>query len=273
METPERKKVSVYTDLKDITKACFGQLKETTESITHAFHSVKNYNISEFHPLETDGMPLVITTDTSTQPVTDLDILRPQTYNWIFKKGFEEFVVALTESLIVAYRYARYSNLANQSNHTPIVNDIVLDDMLEAIDNAALLNYLPNLINEIEKIFVIELPLKMEIISINNVRNCLVHRNGRVSKVDLKKTSDSHLTLRYLENVVIGTVNGKEFELKWEHKVNEIKLDKYPKYIPTPRIKQFALNEKIIIDANVFNDVSFTCVRFTQELMRSLPKP
>ena len=266
----QREEMQVEFQIAEVSNRFLRQLRQTTEAITHIYHSVINFNADSFPPLQTDSLPIIIN-----DPFTDYkpELTRDRTLIWLFKKAFEEFIVGLTESLIEAHRFSKLYCLSNSTRlqQFSMTKEEIEAEILEIHNRPLKLNF-PTLINEIEEGLKIVLPFKSEIISINQVRNCLVHRNGVVADKDINDKGNNCLQLCFQELITLSEMNGQIIEVKWEHKKHGFTTNKIGFDI-RPKIIQFKKLEKVILDQNIFNGVAYTCVVFTKNLLQLLPRP
>jgi hypothetical protein len=100
----------------------------------------------------------------------------------------------------------------------------------------------------------------------------LVHRDGIVSEKDIEESSaDDELILKWLSTKTITQIDNKEIELNYESRRVGVS-------VPFVGIKQsymqrkFKIKDKISFDINDFNDISYTCISFVQELYNVMPK-
>lgn len=269
-ENNELEEMKIDFMISDVSNRFLRQLDQTTESITHIYHSLINFNTDSLPPLQTDSLPIVIH-----DPYTDNkpENMLERTLTWLFKKAFEEFVVGLTESLIEAHKFSKLSSLSKSTKHGDISlsKEEIEENIIEINSRPLKLNF-PTLIKEIEEELNINLPLKSEVISINQVRNCLVHRNGIVTDKDTNNNEEDSLLLCFQELITLSELSGEIIEIKWEHKEKGFTTDKIG-FVERQKIIQFKKTDKVILDQNIFNGVAYTCILFTLNLKALLPKP
>lgn len=242
---------------------CIPFLGKTNNIISSLFYLAQDGK-TEVKPLDTDGLGFVFTDEAGTA-----EILRNDINDWLFRKGFEDSIVGLSKTLVEIYRFLNMYNLTQRyTEENPYVG--VVEDLVKEIDTKSSRLPLPMLIAEIEKLLDRELPLREEILSINKVRNCLVHRIGIVSSNDTNNTEKDTLILRYLDLVLLAqTTNGLEVVTKEFKQKNEAIFLVSVKY----ELKQSAFNvgERIQIDADIFKSVTHTLICFIHEIVHLLP--
>jgi hypothetical protein len=89
--------VSMEFRIDDIRNQTVEQLKHTIRAVTHIYHGVMNYEEDSVPPLQTDSLAITIG---DPGDVIDKAEMRDETFNWLFKKAFEEFITGLTASLV-----------------------------------------------------------------------------------------------------------------------------------------------------------------------------
>jgi hypothetical protein len=263
-----RESIKIEFQITEVLNRSLRQLRLTTEATTHIYHSLINFNVEKFSPLQTDSLPITIT-----DPFTDLkpELTKERALIWLFRKAFEEFIVGLTESLIEAHKFSKLYNLANLTINHDYTKEEIEAKVKEINKKARKLNF-PTLINEIEKELNISMPLKAEIISINQVRNCLVHRNSIVMDNDINNETNDCLKLCFLELITLSEKDGQIIEVKWEHKKDGFMTNKLGFDVRSKTIS-FRKGEQVVLDQNIFNGVTYTCITFAEKLLAILPKP
>jgi hypothetical protein len=256
-------KVQVQFDMMEIRNKFLKHASQTINAVKHTYHAVITYQESRIPPLETDSFPYKI------DDQNDKNISLPtkeQTLLWIYKKAFEDFIVGLSEALILTYTQLKLMAISQSTSPENTISYEQYEQLLLEVNKEANSLSFPVLIDRIENELGETLPLKDEILSINKVRNCLVHRNGLVSTKDTNAKLDNLLILKYLHVQAKVYIDGKLVELNWEMRKNGFKTNR----VELTKIKtnsNFALNERISLDHNQFNDIAFTCSFFTHDLL------
>jgi len=248
--------------INEISNKALRQIKLTSDAVTFFYHSALNYHPDQIIPLQTDSLAFNIE-DSSFD--NSPNAVRNRSMDWLFRKAFEEFIVGLTESLIEAYRFLKCADLSKTSKQNKNMTEEDIDLHVEEINIRPRKMPFPNLLAAIEDELKVVLPLRDEILSINSIRNCLVHRNALVSKLDIKDSSSGILKLQYLDLVTFYEKEGEMVEMKWEHKKEKLNTNQL-QFRETPKIIGFAEGQHITLDQNIFNGVSYTCTTFLQTL-------
>lgn len=249
-------------EVTEISNRALRQIKATTDAISFLYHALLNFHPTELIPLQTDSFPFNIE-DASID--NSPGAIKKRSMDWLFKKAFEEFILGLTESLIEAHKFVKFAVLSITSRDTKKMTEEEIDFKIEQISSRPHKLPFPVLLDEIEKELGIVLPLKNEILSINSVRNCLVHRNAVVSKLDLREEFPDCLHLQYLDLVAFYKKGEDMVEMKWEDKKDKLTTNAL-QFRETFKSVDFKKGEQVSIDQNIFNGVAYTCVIFLQHL-------
>ncbi len=260
--------IQIEFRINEVSNAFFSQLQTLTESVTHLYHAVQHYSPTEFFPLQTDSFPIGFE-NKEFQP----DAVRNNSLKWLFKKAFEEFIIGLTNSLIEAHKFAKYRELSiNTEQNNWVMSKEEIEIAIEKINIKPLSMHFPVLIKEIEDLLGFTFQLRDEIISINQVRNCLIHGNGRVRLKDINNFDTNSLSLRYIDLVFYHEKEGEMVELTWEQKKEGFQTNRLGYKVLQKNI-DFKLEQDIIMNQDIFNGVAYTCAAFVQYLQEKLPNP
>lgn len=260
-------KVNVSVELSDVTNKCLRQIRNTTLNVEYTFNAILNIDTDRFPPLQVDGLPIRIYDPES---LNDKTTPREKALDWLLRKAFEDFIVGLTESLIEAYKTVKFFSFANKTKiHSFTIEKI--EEEIEKINKKPLSLSFPNLIDEIESELNSPFSLCEEIKSINQVRNCLVHDNGIVSNRRINDKENNLLRLKFIELIVIAEKNGEIIQVKLQDKIDKFETNGMEVQMK-PNSIAFKKGEHIKITQNLFNHVSFTCIRFVEELFNAMPK-
>lgn len=171
--------------------------------------------------------------------------------NWILKKGFEDLITALTELMISFSYMIDFNEKIKQNPQMPFGELRKL--IFEKNEKNSKLHF-PKLIEKVNS--SLNLPFKFieEVKTINNVRNCLVHRNGIVSQADFN--SENGLELKWWYN---------KLQLKQGEKIKE--LEPFDLMQPEDELikkyemktKLYQINERISFSFNEFFELSHFC--------------
>lgn len=260
----EQKKIFQY-DLADVANEFLLHLKQSIECVTHIYNALEIADVDLRKPLPTDSLPFIVQDD---RIKITLDQQKQISISWILSKVFEEYVNGLMKTFKVTYRYLKLYSLSNEAGFNGSVE--VLNKELQRLEKDIEKFHFPDFINQIEILLGNPLYLREEIISINKVRNCLVHRNGIVGRKDITNTNS--LDLKWNSLVNYSKMDGKDIELSYNHRKDKIILDNFS-IQRKQNIKSYALNDEIKFNINEINGLSYTCSEFVLKLMNQVPRP
>jgi hypothetical protein len=262
------KEIKKDIKITEVANKCLRLIGNTTQIVTYTYQAIEKIDSYNFIPLRVDGLPIAFY-DPENKDFNDLS--KDSVLDWLFKKAFEEFIVGIIESLIEAYIFVKLDTFS-KSTKTESYTLNQISEKIASINTQSLKLRFPELIEGIESELKSSLFLKDEILSINQVRNCLVHRNSFVSTKDINDLSNQSLKLSFVELVVISEKDGKIIEVKLEDK-KEGFLTKKIDLQSRNRSISFKKGELVKIDPTTFNNISFTCYQFVNKLLESIPEP
>jgi hypothetical protein len=259
--------IKIKFELADVYNKFLFHLKETIDCLTHIYYAIDKFDIDIHKPLPTDSFPIVIN-DKKSKPT--IDEQRQITLNWTLTKAFEDLINGLTKSFKETYRYLRIYSLYKAS---PLVmSRDEFEKKLNKIEMEIDKLHFPDFIERIENNLSLLLPLKEEILSINKIRNCLVHRDGVVEDTDIKNSMTNSLHLKWISLKFWTTVAGKQTEITYDLRKDGVTVTDI-NYETTNNEKVFKLKDKISLNINEFNGIAYTCSTFAQNLFQVLPRP
>ncbi len=182
----------------------------------------------------------------------DIKVSKQNFKDWLIKKGFEDIIKGINLSVIESYFQIKLHNHVGKTYKIDELTEIIQKLKQESLSQS---NF-PQLIKEMG---FEDNQFYESIKSINRVRNCLVHRNGFVTKEkDFNDKENQQLVLEYwsLELVYLDE-NNKETEEKENKKLGL--LNKQKKI-------SFKEGEKIKIGIKDFNGCLLTCQFFVEQL-------
>ena len=174
--------------------------------------------------------------------------------NWILRNGFRDIAEALSWLLEEAQFVLAYWELAVLQRSKPLRggdwNEIIVHRKEQFHRRT-----LPQKFEFLEEkySFTLDSNLVKQVLSINACRNCLTHRQGIVSQLDIDQSGN--LTLEWSALVLLERVDGQEQEINPPYDVKagaEIYADTRRKK------KSFALNERVFVSADEFSQLCFT---------------
>lgn len=175
--------------------------------------------------------------------------------NWILKKGFEDLITALTE-LLISFSFIIELNkkiIANNKTTFGEFKKLIFDPN----DNISKNNNFPELIRKVSKSLKAPLKYENEVITINRVRRCLVHRNGKVRPIDFNV--ENGLELKWWFYEVNLSEQGEKKSLERFDLINDksqIELKEIQ------RRKIYLENERVNFSFQEFNELVLFCQKF-----------
>jgi len=254
--------IEIKFKLDEVANQFLFHLKEIIDCVNQIYYAVEETSIQN-KPLPTDSLPIYID---DKRPRPKANEQKEKTINWLLKKAFEEFIAGLTKSLIEAYCFVKFQKLSSVKF---LGTKAELEEKIEKIRINANKAHFPELIEHIEKELGNSLYLKDEIQSINRIRNCMVHRDSVVQQKDLMGTDMETLNLKWISLNYYTIQNGERIALDYKSRVNRIRVKKM-EIEKVHKIKKFKLKDRILIDLNEFNGISYTCSEFVNTLLRSI---
>ncbi|MGB3183568.1 MAG: hypothetical protein WBB45_19415 [Cyclobacteriaceae bacterium] len=194
----------------------------------------------------------------------DLNTRKDIFKNWILKKGFEDLIRAATNGLVsVNYILDLKKELRNTKKNEEFVELIRNPD----IQNKPTKHHFPKLLDNVKSSLISNLNYEDEIKSINNIRRCLVHRNGVVSEADTFGEKDISLHWITIQPIYTKDETGEVFELE-KGKLLEGPGTFGVKFIKKSRV--FKINESITISFKEFNELIWTVHLFGKDLISKI---
>jgi hypothetical protein len=249
----------------DGANKCMFHIHEVTNCLTQIYHAINQYNDELQRPLPTDSLPISVETNKPSPSIQEQKLI---TLNWALTKAFEEFINGLTKTLKENYRFLHVYSLSSDKNpKTKEEFDLELKKLSERIEKA----HFPEFIELVEEKLGKQLLLKEEVLTINQIRNCLVHRHGIVSEKDIKNSVSGDLRLKWSSLKFFTKKDGEEVEITYDFRKDGVLIPEFTiKHVQNE--KEFKLGEKITLSIEDFNGISFTCLNFVTALHNELPK-
>lgn len=114
----EKDILKIEFPVSEVRDKAIRKTKQTTDAVTFTYHALINYTSAGFLPLQTDSLPIVFG---EVEAEMNTDSRKKDAINWMMRKAFEDFIIALTESLIEAYTFLKLRAFADESKkHTTL---------------------------------------------------------------------------------------------------------------------------------------------------------
>ena len=260
-------KIEIKFELADVTNKFLLHLKDTTNYITHIYYAIDNSDINIHKPLPTDSFPIAVT---DKRPKPNIEEQKQLTLLWTLTKAFEECINGLTKSFKETYKYLNIYALSQEPKYTGTKEEH--EAALQKIEGEMENLHFPDFIEKIENLLGMSLPLREEILSINQVRNCLVHRHGTVGEKDIKNAPTSDLQLKWISLKFWTKINDQQTEITYDLRKDGLTV-KELSYKTIKNVKAFKIGDKISLDINEFNGIAYTCASFANALFPLMPHP
>jgi len=180
---------------------------------------------------------------------------------WIFQKGFEDMIKGVNLCLLEAFFY-----LSILSKKTEISTYGLLNDEISKVKALGSKKHLPDLIKRVTYFLNENLNFEEEVLSLNKVRNCFVHRNGIVTEQDINDKEKMCLIVKYARLKICLIEKGKEIELTEGVTTNG--GDVYIKYVSESI--SFNIGEKILLNNQRYNELILAVFLFGEDLVKKM---
>lgn len=263
---PGKNAMRVELDSAEVTNKCLRHMKKALEKITFLYNAVNDFEEKQYRPLPSDGFPLFIE---SPEPDPTFSELREDSRDWLFLKGIQEIIVGLSESMKETYYYLKMVELHKTQQYS-LTREKLIAKLNEFRKDAATLTFF-DLITALSVLFEGKLQGVEEVLSINQARNCLEHRNGIVGDIDIKGGGDT-FKLRYYSIRLSAEVNGQRKDILYKDRENTITVYD-PIFYGTLLIKEFHKGDQLKFSSTDFNDIALTAANFVNQFSRYIPRP
>ncbi|MCK5588729.1 MAG: hypothetical protein KAI16_00245 [Candidatus Pacebacteria bacterium] len=254
-------KIELKLNYGGVTNSLYDKLRKCNDSVTFGLQTLELIN--EIPPeLEIDSSFLKMKMGEN-----DIDICaKKQKYkDWLLERGFEDLMKGVEYTLRDAYKYSYI--ISNPIKFTKLKN---LNDFQKKAEFCTI----SSMIEKIKFFSIKDLVYVEHILSINKVRNCLVHRGGIVGEKDINNKNLKILELKWIKMKLFYKNNkSEEVDIVGGTKIQNVghsgalvllKKDE--------KIKNFKKGEKISFDYKQFNEIISTCFLFGEDLKNCLPK-
>lgn len=234
------------------------QYRITSHSLKHAHGAIRVQPASALPMLDVDGLAFMA--EDPGNPTSD-EAQRMETEGWLLRAACIDLITALNESLIEACRIIRLSRTQRDSKLKPFLDEAAIEEHMSKIETDLMRAHIPDLLKELSNGMERPLAYEQEIRSLNQLRNCLIHRNGLVSKRDVNTTDVPALRLCYMSHKIYVREGEVEHEVDRELKARSPIINAMMTR-PVPKTVDYPVGSVIGLTTDVFNDVAFTCYLF-----------
>ena len=258
----KKEQIEIEIDIANIPNNSLKLIGSTIKFVEFFYHNTINQNEYKETPLPTEEFSFIISEGNN----LSVDDLRNQSYNWLSKKALEDFILGLNLCLVEANKLKRISELADETKDNPTRTEEELNEEIVKIDKKVNTMNFPTLISNLEEwINILPIPYKSEIESINKVRACFAHRNGKVNEQkDINDKINKKLKLQWVEFATeIQLPDNTWKKLSFGIRENGVDVKKI-RTSPIRKEISFSVGDEIEIDINTLDGIGLTCIKFTQ---------
>lgn len=194
--------------------------------------------------------------------------------NWVLAKGFQDLARGVRETLEEALFFIKMLEL-----ESGVLTNLaqIEADMAKIRWDAAKLNF-PPLLEQVNLGLREPMAFEAEFRTLQNVRNCLEHRGGRVGPKDVDPATGI-LTLTFPRLKTYYMRGDEEVELAPGEVIDTHSSDnpfggeeQVPIYMRrVNRSREYALDEPVVITARDFFEISMACHLFADDVASKLP--
>lgn len=232
-----------------------------TISVTNLlYNSVNGFQFENFNPLPTNSLPIFI--GDGQLPFTVSELKR-QSIEYVIFKCVEDVINGLTKGFKQDLKMLKFANYIKDGKLQ--LDQISFDKKQSLFEKETEKQHFPILLKSFENLLAQPLLLKKEILSLNSVRNCIVHRHGIVHELDVTQKEHNTLDFHLLRMQNTALVDGKEVKLDYEIRKKQIHAQALT-FSSKSMSKSFKIGQKIDLDIDDLNDIFHTCIWFYQHL-------
>ena len=182
--------------------------------------------------------------------------------HWLLPKGFQDLARGIRQTLEEAYLYNGMVARAGELRWGEL--QAVQQELREAAGKMQF----PQLLDEVSKALTSPLHYERELLSLQDVRNCLEHRDGIVQERDVNRVTRM-LHLRLPRGRLFYEDQGRQIELG---RGSQVEKDTAVMVDVVVAERAFKLGERVTFNADEFHDIGFGCLAIAQELVNRLPQ-
>lgn len=194
--------------------------------------------------------------------------------NWVLAKGFQDLARGVRETLEEALFFIK---MLESESDAPTTLVLIKADMAKIRADAAKLTF-PALMEQVNGRLREPMEFEAEFRTLQNVRNCLEHRGGRVGAKDVDPATGC-LTLTFPRLMTFYMQGEEEVELVVGEVIDTHSPDnpfgngkEVPLYLKrVTRSREYALDEPVVITALDFFEVAMACHLFAGDVASKLP--
>lgn len=238
------------------------QWRITSNSLRHAHGAIRAVSLHAVPMLDIDGLPILVH-DPSHRDTPEKALSEAE--EWLLRAALVDMLIGMNESLIEGCRIMHIYTAAKESLVQPVASTERFAANVDAKEEKLMTMHLPGLVKELEATVGAPMHYSDEVLSINQLRRCIVHRNGFVTRKDLTSEAETVLRLKYLQQKVTARENGVVHDVDRAFKarsplITELSAEPVRAHI------DFKLGVPILLSTDLLNDAAYTCIQFLQAL-------
>lgn len=232
-------------------------IRQTVDVVTFCLNAIEQGDLSGWPQTDLMRFALHINDEMSAEE-------RKAAYtHWLLSKGFQDVARGTKQMLEEAYFYngmvARAGGLRTWAG---------VQAAEQKLRQAASNKRFPQLLDEVKKRLTSPLHYERELLSLQDVRNCLEHREGIVRERDVDPATGA-LHLRWPRLRLFYDDEGRRIELG---RGSQVEKDTALMADIVVEEREFKLGERVIFKADEFHDIGFGCLTIANDLVQRLPQ-
>jgi hypothetical protein len=257
MEEPARLVINVTLNTGGVLDPALRAIRQTVDVVTFCLNAIEQGDLSSWPRTDMMRFDLQFSDEMSAER-------RKAAYtHWLLSKGFQDLARGMRQTLEEAYFYngmvARAGGLRTRGE---------LQAVEQELRKVAGNMQFPQLLDEVSKALTSPLHYERELLSLQDVRNCLEHRDGIVQERDVNRVT-CMLHLRLPRGRLFYEDQGRRIELG---RGSQVEKDTAIMWDVVVAEREFKLGERVTFNADEFHDIGFGCLAIAQELVNRLPQ-
>jgi hypothetical protein len=232
-------------------------VRQTVDVVTFCLNAIEQGNLSGWPQTDLMRFNLSFSDEISAEE-------RKTVYtHWLLAKGFQDLARGTKQMLEEAYFYngmvARAGGLRTFAE---------LQAAEQELRAAATNKKFPQLLDHVKKRLTSPLHYECELLSLQDVRNCLEHREGIVQERDVDPATRV-LHLRWPRRRLFYEDQGRQIEVG---RGSPVEKDTVLIWDVIVEEREFKLGERVTFKAEEFHDIGFGCLVIAEDLVSQLPQ-
>lgn len=259
----EKKTIIIHFNPDGIINPILKLLGEKLRLIAIAIDAVSAYTTDDIPDLTKYGAFWSIKI-----PIKDLNVLKQDLEMWLLESALSSSMTAVCLSLDEATKY--YLVYEMLRDRQPLKSDSY-NEAMRKIQEAVRKQHKKPLEKRViwfEKKLSEELAYSEHLLTINGLRNCIVHRNGYVADLDINDQTNNRMVLKWIKPKIYVRRNGEEIEfldqpiILYNGEKVEFKAEEIGKYLQ--------IWDRVKLSVMEINQIGFTCWLFVTDIANKL---